>query len=255
MGSRMRTSLLGFYLVCFLSLLMPMPASGDSGTEPLRILVYGATGNIGTHIVDEALERGHFMTAVSRNPASITRQHEHLVPVKGDLLDPVSIRELATGQDVIIVSVRGVIGKTKESRQALQYLAVENLVSVLREMGDDAPRLIHVGGAGTLEVKPGVLYADRLPRLFLPKSLEIEIDGQIRALEYLRSVDDVEWTFATPPKNFTNGKRTGKYRIGGDRLMKDKRGRSRISRADFAVALIDEAEAGKYLNKRFSVAY
>jgi hypothetical protein len=122
-------------------------------------------------------------------------------------------------------------------------------------MGGSAPRLIHVGGAGSLVVKPGVLYADELHTGFLPKRLELEIQGQILALEYLRTVTDVKWSYATPPKRFTSGERTGKFRIGGDKLMEDDSGRSMISRADFAVALIDEAENARHINKRFSVAY
>ena len=175
--------------------------------------------------------------------------------VKGDLLDAESIAGLVIDQDVIIISVRGIIGKSKNPEDALQRIAVEKVVNVLREIGDDAPRLIHVGGSGTLEVEPGVLYADKIPRIFLPKSLEMEIQGQILALEYLRTVTDVKWSYATPAKNFTNAERTGDFRIGGDKLLEDKRGKSRISRADFAVALIDEAESAAHVRARFSVAY
>jgi len=103
--------------------------------------------------------------------------------VQGDLLDSESIVNLSAGQDVIIVSVRGMIGKSKNPENAIQRIAVEKIVNVLREMGDDAPRLIHVGGSGTLEVKPGVLYADKIPKIFLPKSLELEIQGQVLARE------------------------------------------------------------------------
>jgi len=156
---------------------------------------------------------------------------------------------------VVIVSVRGIIGRSKTEGSALQYIAARNIVEALRGMGGGAPRLIHVGGSGSLEVRPGVLYADKLPKLFLPKKVELEIAGQVLALEYLRGVSDVRWTYATPAKNFTNGKRTGVYRIGGDQLMEDARGRSRISRADFAVALIDEAESAAHVCERFSVAY
>jgi hypothetical protein len=112
-----------------------------------------------------------------------------------------------------------------------------------------------VGGSGSLEVEPGVVYADKLPKVLLPKNLELEIAGQVLALDYLRTVTDVEWSYATPAKNFTNGARTGVFRIGGDQLLEDSRGRSRISRADFAVALIDEAENADYIRQRFSVVY
>lgn len=221
----------------------------------LQILVYGATGSIGGHIVDEALARGHYVTAVSRDPSRIAKRHPNLTAVAGDLLDADSILELVTGKDVVVTSVRGVIGDDKDPKNALQYLAVVNVVAQLRALGDEAGRLIHVGGAGSLEVGGGKLYADKLPKLFLPKDLELEIQGQVLALEFLRDTDDVEWSYATPPKNFTNGERTGNFRIGGDQLMEDERGRSRVSRADFAVAILDEAELELHTGRRFSVAY
>lgn len=221
----------------------------------LNILVYGATGRVGSHVVDEALSRGHHVTAVSRDPARIKLQHPNLRAVRGDLLDSASIAELAVNQDVIILSVRGVVGKSKTPENALQRVAVENVVKVLRKMGDLAPRLIHVGGAGSLVVRPGVLYVDELRKGLMPKWLEVEVQGQILVLEYLRTVKDVKWSYATPAKKFTDGERTGKFRIGGDQLMEDDNGKSTISRADFAVAVIDEAENAKHINERFSVAY
>jgi hypothetical protein len=229
--------------------------SAEEDKQSLNILVYGATGKVGTHVVTEALQRGHIVSAVSRDPSRISQRHENLSAVQGDLLDSESIVNLSAGQDVIIVSVRGMIGKSKNPENAIQRIAVEKIVNVLREMGDDAPRLIHVGGSGTLEVKPGVLYADKIPKIFLPKSLELEIQGQVLALEYLRTVTDAEWSYATPAKNFTNNPRTGVFRIGGDAVLEDERGKSRISRADFAVALVDEAENAAHVRKRFSVAY
>ena len=239
------------------ALLLPVTAVADDPPprEGLDILVYGATGNIGTLVVDEALARGHKVTAVSRDPSQITKQHPNLAAVAGDLLDDASIAALLAGRDIVVTSVRGVIGDGKDPRNSLQYLAVTKVVRQMRVMGADAPRLIHVGGSGSLEVKPGVTYADRLPKIFLPKGLEAEIGGQILALEFLRTVTDVPWTYVTPPKNFTNGERTGDFRVGGDQLLEDRRGRSRISRADFAVAILDEAELPRHTGKRFSVAY
>ena len=241
-------------LVVALIVSAPAHSADDAGTK-LNILVYGATGKIGTHVVTEALHRGHTVSAVSRDPVRITERHENLTAVKGDLLDSASIKQLATGQDIVILSVRGVIGKSKTPESALQRIAVEEVVNVLRAMGEDAPRLIHIGGSGSLEVEPGVLYADKLPKIFLPKNLELEIQGQVLALEFLRSVTDVNWSYASPATNFTNGARTGVFRLGGDAILRDKRGRSRISRADFAVALVDEAESAAHNLRRFSVAY
>ncbi|MGB5258013.1 MAG: NAD(P)H-binding protein [Woeseiaceae bacterium] len=223
--------------------------------QPLDIVIYGATGEVGSHAVQEALDRGHRVVAVSRRPSQVEMQHPNLSVIKGDLLDRTSVMEAVTGKDVVILSVRGVIGDSGAPHSALQFMAAETLVDVLFTMGNDAPRLIHVGGSGSLEVEPGVLFAEKLPKILLPKNLEVEILGQILALEFYRKVDDVMWTYVTPPKNFTDGPRTGVFRIGGDRALEDSRGRTRISRADFAVALIDEAEQAKSVRQRISVAY
>jgi hypothetical protein len=244
-----------YLAIIVVSLILGASVAHADDADSLNILVYGATGKIGSLVVDEALRRGHRVTGVSRDPAKIRQSHQDLTAVKGDLLDADSIADLVVGQDVVIISVRGIIGKSKTPESAIQRIAVEKVVNVLRDLGDSAPRLIHVGGAGSLEIAPGVLYADKLPKVFLPKSLELEIRGQVLVLEYLRTIDDVKWSYATPAKNFTNGERTGKFRLGGDQLMENARGKSKISRADFAVALVDEAENANYVRQRFSVAY
>ena len=232
-----------------------LSAGAARAGEVLDIVIYGATGEVGSHVVREALDRGHHVTAVSRHPSTVETRHDNLAVVKGDLLDKASIAATVAGKDVVILSVRGVIGDSGAPESALQFIAAETLVDVLFRMGDSAPRLLHVGGAGSLEVAPGVLFAEKLPKILLPKNLEIEILGQILALEFYRKVDDVNWTYVTPPKNFTNGPRTGIFRIGGDKALEDDRGRCRLSRADFAVALIDEAEQANYPRQRISVAY
>jgi putative NADH-flavin reductase len=224
-------------------------------TSRLDILVYGASGKVGRQIVDEALMRGHRVTAVSRDPSRITPTHEQLSVRRGDILDPDSVSALVSGQDVVVVSVRGVIDDSGDPESAVAYIGSRNVIDALRREGDSAGRLIHVGGSGSLELDSGTLLADRLPGIFLPRELETEIAGQVLTLNYLRTVRDVKWTYATPPRNFTGGERTGEFRIGGDRLMEDARGRSMISRSDFAVAVIDEAESGQFTGLRFSVAY
>jgi putative NADH-flavin reductase len=239
----------------FIGLAFLLMASTGHAGQALDIVIYGATGEVGSHAVQEALDRGHRVTAVSRNPTQFEMQHPNLSIAKGDLLDKASVAKTVADKDVVILSVRGVIGDSGTPESALQFIAAETLVDVLFTMGDDAPRLIHVGGSGSLEVGPGVLFAEKLPKILLPKNLEVEILGQILALEFYRKVDDVNWTYVTPPKNFTSGPRTGVFRIGRDRALEDSRGRTRVSRADFAVALVDEAEQAKYPRQRISVAY
>ena len=248
----MRTN---FSNVVFACLALMLTAVDGHAADSLDIVIYGATGKVGSHVVQEALDRGHRVTAVSRNPTQVEMQHDNLSVVKGDLLDKTSVTEIVTGQDVVILSVRGVIGDSGSPESALQFIAAEMLVDAVFRQEDRAPRLIHVGGSGSLEVEPGVPYAAKLPKILLPKKLEVEILGQILALEYYRKVDDVKWTYVTPPKNFTDGPRTGVFRIGDSRALHDERGRSRVSRADFAVALVDEAEQAKHIRKQISVAY
>ena len=225
----------------------------ESHQDSLKFIVYGASGNVGSRVVTEALNRGHRVTAVSRSPSRVKKQHANLLIVKGDILDSQSVAELVAGHDVIIVSVKGSADGSKDPEQAVQRVAADVLVATMRDIGNDAPRLIYVGGAGSLEVEPGVLYADTVR--FVPRSIRQEIDGHVLTLAFLRTVDDVAWTYISPAKSFKKGKRTGSYRIGGDQMLLDKKGKSKISMEDFAVALVDEAENTNYLGQRFSVAY
>jgi uncharacterized protein len=224
----------------------------------LKIIVYGSTGRVGSRVVSEALNRGHQVAAVSRDPSRVKQQHPNLTAVQGDILDKESVGELVAGQDVIVVSVRGSADNTKDPNKAVQRVAAELLVAILRDMGERAPRLIYVGGAGSLEVEPGVLYQDSIPRIarmIMPRSLRQEISGQVLTLEYLRTVDDVSWTYISPARKFEPGKRTGIFRIGGNQMLEDANGKSMISMEDFSVALIDEAESSCHVRTRFSVAY
>ena len=170
--------------------LLALDAQPQEPRPGLQILVYGATGNIGSLIVDEALARGHYVTAVSRDPSQITKRHPNLTAVAGDLLDPDSVLSLVAGKDVVITSVRGVIGDDKDPKKALQYLAVVGVVEQLLDLGDDAGRLIHVGGAGSLEVGEGKLYYDKLPKLFPSHTIFRILHIQIHYYQDTRSRTD-----------------------------------------------------------------
>ncbi len=252
MGFKIRILHLPLLVILLFSGAVCVPSA--AGAEQLNLIVYGATGRVGSRVVGEALNRGHKITAVSRDPGRIAKRHRNLSAVKGDVLDAVSVAELIGGHDAVVVAVRGAVDKSKKPERTVHRLAVEVIVNVMREMGAAAPRLLFVGGAGSLEIKPGVLYADKLS-MFIPGFIKQEIKGHVLVLEYLRGVDDVRWTYISPAKKFKPGKRTGNYRIGGDQMLKDKKGKSRISMEDFAIALVDEAENAQFIGKRFSVAY
>jgi len=235
--------------------------SSDSQAETstnLKIIVYGSTGRVGSRIVTEALSRGHSVTAVSRDSARVVQSHDNLLPVRGDILDRESVDELILDHDVVVISVRGRVGNSRDPEQTVQRVGAEVLVDAMRAIGDEAPRIIYVGGAGSLYVEPGVVYADSIPRiarLMMPRSVRQEIGGHLLTLDYLRGVEDVRWTYVSPPIKFGPGERTGVYRVGGDQMLMDEDGRSSISMEDFSVALIDEAENGEFIGQRFSVAY
>jgi uncharacterized protein len=205
----------------------------DEEDEPMRIVVFGAGGRVGSRTVAEALERGHEVTAVVRDPEAHDLQGDGLVVVPGDATDPASVAEAASGHDLAISTVGTGFGKTPETLPA----AARALLEGLSRAG--VGRLIVLGGAGSLEVAPGVrvLDTDGFREEWKPDAL-----AQAEALDIYRSA-------TTDP-----GERTGAYRTGEDRLLVDDEGNSSISMEDFAVALLDEAESAEHVRRRFTVA-
>jgi len=222
-------------------------ASEPAVAAALRITVYGGTGNIGQRIVHEALARGHEVRIVVRDPARVTERDAHLGVVRGDVLDGAQVAQLAAGQDVIVCAVSF---RTPAPDYGAYRRAAQTLVGVLRKLGPKAPRLIVVGGAGSLEVSPGVFLIDSMPAAYRG-----EVMGQKDALDYYRSVTDVPWTYFSPARSIAPGVRTGRFRLGGDQLIVDAQGESRISMEDYAVAVLDEAEKPAHLHQRFTIGY
>lgn len=227
------------------------PAKNDAGTPPaLGIVVFGGTGRIGQRIVNEALARGHRVTIVSRRPPTEAPPRERVTFANGDILDAAGVVRLARGQDVVIDATSSGGGITLGGQgEDFHPRAARTLVAAMRELGRKAPRLLVVGGAATLEVEPGKLLIDTMP------GARGEPVGQKLALEYYRTVSDVSWTFLSPSAKIFPGTRTGKFRLGGDRLLKDAEGNSSISMEDFAVAMLDEIEHPAHVRQRFTVGY
>lgn len=213
----------------------------------MKIALIGCTGAIGQRILTEALSRGHQVTVIARNPSHITQRHENLRAEKGDILDPKSIAEATSGHDVVISAYGPPEGKRGQLIEATRSL----LKGVKQAPG--VKRLITVGGAGTLEVAPGILLLDTV---FIPK---VWRPTEIAHREAKHIIQDSElgldWTILSPAMNIAPGVRTGKYRTGTDQLIVDEHGKSEISTEDYAVALLDEVENQRFSRQRFSVGY
>ncbi|GAA1753846.1 NAD(P)-dependent oxidoreductase [Kocuria aegyptia] len=215
----------------------------------VNIAVLGATGTIGSRIVTEALERGHTVTAVLRDPAKLTDADPRLKVTTGDVLDPASVSAVAQGQDVVVSAVGGGDGP---GHLATITLAARALVEGLRTLGEQAPRLVVVGGAGSLHTPDGGQVWDTPG---LPEALLQIMHAHGDALEYYRTVTDVDWTNLSPAAQIAPGERTGNYRTAAEELITNEAGDSAISAEDYAVAILDEIETPAHSRQRFAVAY
>ena len=209
----------------------------------MNVILYGATGKAGARILKELLSRRHQVTAIVRDPAKLPSQ-PGLAVRPGDLSDAAKIAEAVRGTEAVISAY----GPGVNSPGDL-VPATERLVAGLKQAG--VQRLLMVGGAGSLEVAPGVQLIDSgyLPEEWKPIAL-----AHRDALEILKA-SDLDWTSLCPAGFFEPGQRTGKFRLGKDNLIANEKGESRISMEDYAIAMVDELEKHAHTRQRFSVGY
>lgn len=202
-----------------------------------QIAILGGTGNVGQRLVAEALRRGHAVTVIGRKvPATLP---EGVTFVEGDV---------TTGTEALAKSLAGTDVLISAARFA--DVGAEPVLALVRTAG--IPRLLVVGGAGSLEVAPGVRLVDT-PEF--PAAYKSEALPGADFLDTLRGVTDVDWTFLSPAAMFGPGDRTETFRLGGDQLLMDAAGESRISYEDFAIAMLDEVDTPRHSRARFTVAY
>lgn len=216
----------------------------------MKVVLYGATGTIGSRILKELLSRGHTVTAVVRDPSKLKAQN-NLTIEKGDMLDADGIAKVAKGADVVVSSYGPPSGPQGPDPTKTNQLseAVRALIAGVRRAG--APRIIMVGGAGSLEVSPGLQIVDAptFPEAYKPVALAH------REAFYILRESDLNWTSFSPAMMIQPGERTGKFRLGKDALISDEKGNSSISAEDYAVALVDEVEQGRHTKQRFTIGY
>jgi uncharacterized protein len=213
----------------------------------MRVAIIGASGQIGAFIRDEALARGHHVTAVVRHPEKIAVPDPLLTVVKADILKD-KVDGLVKGHDAVISAYNP--GWDNPNIYDDEIKGYKRIIGGVKKSG--IKRLLVVGGAGTLEVAPGVRVLDTAS---FPEQVKKGVLATAEVLSMLRKEKELEWTFLSPPASIAPGKRTGHYRLGKDQLLKNKEGESKISTQDYAVAMLDELERPQHIRERFTVAY
>jgi putative NADH-flavin reductase len=203
----------------------------------MKIALIGATGNVGSRILTELLNRGHEVTGIARHPEKLPPK-ANLTAKRGDANDEDGLARLLSGHDAVISAGRFV------------SVNPQTLIAALKKA--NVNRLLVVGGAGSLEVAQGVQLVDtpQFPAAAKPEALA----GR-EFLNVLRGEQELDWTFLSPSLLFAPGERTGKFRLGTDQLLVGENGESQISLEDFAVALVDELEMLRHSRQRFTVGY
>ena len=233
----------------------------------MQIGVIGATGTIGGRVVSEALNRGHHVTAFSRDASQVQDSRQNITWKTVDVTEVESVAAALPGLDVLI-SGFGPGNTASDPADAVARaiadpkIYVRAATALLTALaGHPRTRLIVIGGAASLEVEPGLVWQDSpelihaaLDQLGLPRQFEAAMHGHRDALNLLRTSNRL-WTYFSPAVDTEPGERTGRFRIGGDQPVTDSDGRSRVSAEDAAVALIDEAELPRFVQRRFTIGY
>jgi putative NADH-flavin reductase len=216
----------------------------------MKIVVIGATGNIGRRVVQEALNRGHEVTGVVRDPAAVQAPDSRVRLLKGDATKADDVARAVKGADAVVSAISPRPNARGLPAPSLQSNA-RALITGLREAG--VKRVLYVGGASSLEVAPGQALADQPD---FPDAYKAEArEGREALAVWQNEADALDWTYLSPAVEIGPGQRTGKYRTTGDAVLFDSAGKSFISFEDYAVAVLDELERPRNIGRRFGVAY
>ncbi|HEY5097938.1 MAG TPA: NAD(P)H-binding protein [Acidimicrobiales bacterium] len=212
----------------------------------MDVVLFGATGNIGGAIAEELVARGHRVKGITRSGAAAGQPRAGLELERGDATDAAGVAASVQGYDAVVSAIGPAFG----SGEPQPFVAAAHgLVEGVRTAG--VARLLVVGGAGSLEVAPGVQAVDRpdFPEAYKPNAL-----AQREALEFYRTVDDLDWTYVSPAAEIGPGAHIGDYQLAHHRMLFAEDGSSHISYADYADAVVDCLEQGTHLRERITVA-
>ncbi len=213
----------------------------------MKVALIGATGFVGSRILNEALDRGHEVTAIVRRTERLPVRAA-LTARKANVLEADALADLLAGHDAVIAAYNP--DPDAADKYEAMVAGAKAIIAATKKAG--IRRLLVVGGAGSLEIDLGVQVIDQpgFPDEWKPGAL-----GTREFLYLLREEPDLEWTFLSPAQMLQPGERTGEFRLGGDQVMVDAEGQCRISVEDYAVAMIDELEEPSHIRQRFCVAY
>jgi len=219
----------------------------------MRIALIGATGFVGARILQEALGRGHEVTAVVRNTGALPDQPD-LAKVAVDVHDVPALAQALEDHDAVISAFNpGRQTPGGEEVTALHVAGHRSILSAVKLAGVD--RFLAVGGAASLRTPAGIEFLDSPEFPAEYDAFKGGIRGT-RALYYLlKEEPGLDWVFLAPSVFLLPGERTGRYRTGQDHVLYDESGRSHISLEDYAVAMIDELERPAHHRERFTVGY
>lgn len=212
----------------------------------MKVVLLGATGFVGSALLEEALDRGHAVTAIVRQGEKL-EERDGLTAKGGDVYDTASLATLIQGNDAIISAFNA--GWQNPNLYDDQVRGTASIIAAIKKAG--IARVLWVGGAGGLEVAPGVRVVDNpdMPSWVRPGAL-----AMIDALDQLREEPELQWSYLSPSADLKPGQRTGSFRLGTDQLLVDATGQSTISVQDYAVAMIDELERPTHVRQRFTTA-
>lgn len=214
-----------------------------------NVVIIGASGFVGTAIVEEALTRGYQVKGIVRNPEKVTISNPNLKLIKADIMDAECLTELLKGEESVISAYNP--GWTNPEIYDDTLKGYTSILKAAKNAG--VKRLLIVGGAGSLYVAPNVRVMDTstFPQEILPG-----VKGLAKVLtDFLLPEKDIDWVFFSPAGNIFPGERTAKFRLGKDNLIVDNDGNSNISVQDYAVAMIDELENANHHQERFTIGY
>jgi len=213
----------------------------------LKIALIGASGFVGSKVLEEVLSRGHEVTAICRYPSKITIKADKLKPVSVDVYDTELLAKVLAGHDAIISAFNSGWHNPRIYEDYKRGYA--SILEAARKAG--VKRILVVGGASSLILPDGKRVFD----VYIPEDIKPGVLGPLELLDELRQDLSLDWSFISPPLNLVEGPKTGKFRIGKDNPIFDEKGESKISVGDLAVAILDEIENPQFIRQRFTVGY